>query len=50
MTAAADSPADRAAAKGLAAIRVFVGLILLSNGLAKLLDFRDIDSARTRRS
>ena len=28
--------------RGLAALRIFFGLILLSNGLAKLLDFRNI--------
>jgi uncharacterized membrane protein YphA (DoxX/SURF4 family) len=31
------------AQQGLAAFRVFFGLILLSNGLAKLLSFRNID-------
>jgi len=31
------------AARGLAALRIFFGVILLSNGLAKLLDFRTID-------
>jgi uncharacterized membrane protein YphA (DoxX/SURF4 family) len=30
-------------ARGLAALRIFVGLILFSNGLAKLFEFRDID-------
>lgn len=29
--------------RGLAALRIFFGLILLSNGLAKLLDFRTIE-------
>lgn len=29
--------------KGLAAIRIFFGLILFANGLAKLLDFRNIE-------
>lgn len=32
-----------AQARGLAALRIFLGLILLSNGLAKLLDFRSIE-------
>jgi uncharacterized membrane protein YphA (DoxX/SURF4 family) len=31
------------AGQGLAAFRVFFGLILLSNGLAKLLDFRNVE-------
>jgi uncharacterized membrane protein YphA (DoxX/SURF4 family) len=31
-----------ALARGLAAIRIFFGLILFSNGLAKLLSFRDV--------
>ena len=31
------------AARGLAAFRIFFGLILFSNGLAKLFEFRDIE-------
>jgi uncharacterized membrane protein YphA (DoxX/SURF4 family) len=45
------SPPDRDGAgvdarllgKGLAGLRIFVGVIFLANGLAKLLSFRDID-------
>ena len=33
----------RVLARGLAALRIFVGLIAFSNGLAKLLSFREID-------
>lgn len=33
----------RTLAKGMAALRIFFGLILFTNGLAKLLSFRDID-------
>lgn len=32
-----------AQARGLATLRIFLGLILLSNGLAKLFEFRSID-------
>jgi hypothetical protein len=32
-----------ALARGLAALRIFVGLIAFSNGLSKLLSFREID-------
>jgi uncharacterized membrane protein YphA (DoxX/SURF4 family) len=42
--AAAPAPVDPVApARGLAALRIFFGLILLANGLAKLLSFRDIE-------
>ena len=40
VTPAAD---PRSLARGLAALRIFVGLIAFSNGLAKLLSFREID-------
>jgi uncharacterized membrane protein YphA (DoxX/SURF4 family) len=40
-TAPAADP--RTLARGLAALRIFVGLIAFSNGLAKLLSFREID-------
>lgn len=33
----------RTLGKGMAALRIFFGLILFTNGLAKLLSFRDID-------
>lgn len=39
-----DDPLDaRTLGKGMAALRIFFGLILFTNGLAKLLSFRDID-------
>ena len=42
--AAAPPPADPVAlGRGLAALRIFVGLILLANGLAKLLTFREVE-------
>ncbi|MBA2637225.1 MAG: DoxX family membrane protein [Solirubrobacterales bacterium] len=43
--ASSRSPLPDAAilAKGMAALRIFVGLIALLNGLAKLLNFRDIE-------
>lgn len=42
-TAAAPAPLDvRALARALAAIRIFFGLILFSNGLAKLLSFTQV--------
>ncbi len=42
--ALAHSAADpRALARGLAVLRIFVGLIAFSNGLAKLFSFREID-------
>ena len=42
--APAHSAADpRALARGLAVLRIFVGLIAFSNGLAKLFSFREID-------
>jgi uncharacterized membrane protein YphA (DoxX/SURF4 family) len=41
---AAPAPADpRLLARGLAALRIFFGLILFTNGLAKLFEFRTID-------
>jgi hypothetical protein len=41
---AAPIPADpRLLARGLAAFRIFFGLILFTNGLAKLFEFRNID-------
>ncbi len=40
-TEAAADP--RLLARGLAALRIFVGVIAFSNGLAKLLSFREID-------
>ena len=41
---AARVPASPVAlARGLAALRIFFGLILLANGLAKLLDFRNVE-------
>jgi uncharacterized membrane protein YphA (DoxX/SURF4 family) len=44
MSGAAAAPADPAAlGRGLAALRIFFGLILLSNGLAKLLAFREVE-------
>lgn len=42
-TAPAGLPDARLMAKGLAVLRIFVGLIALLNGLAKLLDFRNIE-------
>ena len=42
--AAAPAPLDaRRLARGMAALRIFVGLILFSNGLSKLFEFRNID-------
>ena len=39
-----DDPSDaRALGRGLAGLRVFFGLILFANGLAKLFSFRTID-------
>jgi uncharacterized membrane protein YphA (DoxX/SURF4 family) len=45
MSAAAASPPVNPVAlgRGLAALRIFFGLILLANGLAKLLAFRDVE-------
>lgn len=41
---ASPAPADPTLlARGLAAFRIFFGLILFTNGLAKLFEFRDID-------
>jgi uncharacterized membrane protein YphA (DoxX/SURF4 family) len=41
---AAPAPADpRLLARGLAAFRIFFGLILFTNGLAKLLEFRNLE-------
>jgi uncharacterized membrane protein YphA (DoxX/SURF4 family) len=43
---ARDAPAradPRGLARGLAALRIFFGLILFTNGLAKLLEFRDVE-------
>ncbi len=43
-TKASGAEADpRLLARGLAALRIFIGLIAFSNGLAKLLSFREID-------
>jgi len=43
-TKASGAEADpRLLARSLAALRIFVGLIAFSNGLAKLLSFREID-------
>jgi uncharacterized membrane protein YphA (DoxX/SURF4 family) len=43
-SAAATAPPDRALlGRGLATFRIYAGLVLFSNGLAKLLDFRNID-------
>jgi uncharacterized membrane protein YphA (DoxX/SURF4 family) len=42
-TASGRLPDPRPLARGLAALRIFVGLIALSNGLAKLFSFREID-------
>ena len=45
MSAAAPAAANALAlARGLAAIRIFFGLILFSNGLAKLFAFREVDA------
>jgi uncharacterized membrane protein YphA (DoxX/SURF4 family) len=42
--AAAAPPADPVAlGRGLAALRIFFGLILFANGLAKLLEFRNVE-------
>jgi uncharacterized membrane protein YphA (DoxX/SURF4 family) len=42
--AAAPAPADPVGlARGMAALRIFVGVILFANGLAKLLSFREIE-------
>jgi uncharacterized membrane protein YphA (DoxX/SURF4 family) len=42
--AAAPAPADPVLlARGLAALRIFFGLILFANGLAKLLSFREVE-------
>jgi uncharacterized membrane protein YphA (DoxX/SURF4 family) len=42
--AAAPAPADPVGpARGLAAVRIFFGLILFANGLAKLLSFRNVE-------
>ena len=45
MTLAAPSAAagPHALGRGLAALRIFFGIILFSNGLAKLLEFREIE-------
>jgi uncharacterized membrane protein YphA (DoxX/SURF4 family) len=42
-TSAAPALDARLLGKGLAALRIFFGIILLSNGLAKLFGFRDIE-------
>ena len=39
----ADLPDARLLAKGLAGLRIFVGLIFFANGLAKLFSFRNIE-------
>lgn len=41
--AASDGLDGRWLAKGLAALRIFMGLILFTNGLAKLFSFRNIE-------
>jgi uncharacterized membrane protein YphA (DoxX/SURF4 family) len=43
MSGSAATLDPRLLGKGLAALRIFVGLILLSNGLAKLFSFRNIE-------
>jgi uncharacterized membrane protein YphA (DoxX/SURF4 family) len=44
LTVAAPAAADpRLTARGLAALRIFFGAILLSNGLAKLFSFREVE-------
>jgi uncharacterized membrane protein YphA (DoxX/SURF4 family) len=40
---APSSPDPTPLGRGLAAFRIYAGLVLFSNGLAKLLDFRNID-------
>jgi uncharacterized membrane protein YphA (DoxX/SURF4 family) len=42
VTAAAAPPDPRGLARALAALRIFFGLILFSNGLAKLLSFTEV--------
>jgi uncharacterized membrane protein YphA (DoxX/SURF4 family) len=42
-TAPSNGLDPRSLGKGLAALRIFFGLILFSNGLAKLFSFRDIE-------